>query len=208
MAFIATTRARDATGSVLEMYARQQAKYGYVPNYAKVFCHRPEIMRLWAELLSGIRRNLDRRRFELATVGASLAIDSSYCSLAHGGALTEFYSADEVRKIVEDADDGPLTPAERAMVRFARSVARNATGVTAADVDTLKRHGFTDAEIFDIAAAATARTFFAQLCEGLGAVPDPAYRELDAPLRDCLTVGRPIDDALPDRLPAPAAGAA
>ena len=108
MAFIETTSAREASGGVREMYERQQGKYGYVPNYAKVFSHRPEIMRLWADLLYGIRRNLDRRRFELVTVAAALAIRSSYCSLAHGKALTEFYSADEIRRIVDDSARGSV----------------------------------------------------------------------------------------------------
>jgi uncharacterized peroxidase-related enzyme len=184
------------------MYERQQAAYGYVPNYAKVFCHRPQIMKLWADLLSGIRRNLDPRRFELVTVAAALAIRSSYCSLAHGRALTEFYSAYEIREIVAGSDGGPLTPAERAMMRFARKVARDATAVTAGDVAELKEHGFSDPEIFDIAAAASARTFFAQLCEGLGAEADEAFRAIDGPLRAALTVGRPIGAEPPERLTA------
>lgn len=195
MPFITTTAPADAEGDVLAMYQRQQRAWGFVPNYAKVFCHRPDIMKLWADLLSGIRRDMDRRRFELATVAAALAIRSSYCSLAHGKALTQFFGADEIRAIVEESDDVPLTAAEKAMMRFARKIARNATDVTAADVDALKAHGYDDREIFDIAAAATARTFFAQLCEGLGAIPDVAFRDIDATLRDTLTVGRPIDTA-------------
>lgn len=200
MPFIDTIAPVDAQGSVREMYEQQQGKYGYVPNYAKVFSHRPEIMRLWADLQKGIRRNFDNRRFELVTVAAALAIRSSYCSLAHGQALTQFYSADQVREIVNESADGPLTDAERAMMSFASKIAREATRVTAGDVELLKEHGFSDAEIFDIAAAATARTFFAQLCEGLGATPDLTFLDLDEPLRESLTVGRPIDYAEPERI--------
>jgi uncharacterized peroxidase-related enzyme len=200
MPFIDTTPPREAQGDVRAMYERQQAKYGYVPNYAKVFSHRPEIMTLWADLLYGIRRNLDKRRFELATVAAALTIRSTYCSLAHGEALGEFYSPAQIRAIVADAEDSPLTPADKAMVRFARKIARHATEMTAEDTEALKRHGFTDAEIFDIAAAATARVFFAQLCEGLGATADPSYGALDATLQKTLVVGRPIDNAQSERL--------
>ena len=46
MAFIETTPPVEADGDVRDMYERQEAHYGYVPNYAKVFCHRPEIMKL------------------------------------------------------------------------------------------------------------------------------------------------------------------
>jgi len=200
MAFIHTVSARQADGRVREMYARQQTRYGYVPNYAKVFSHRPEIMTLWAELLRGIRRNLDDRRFELVTVAAALAVRSSYCSLAHGSALQAFYTPEQIRAIIEDSEATPLEPADRAMMRFARKVAREAYAVTADDVECLKRHGLSDHEVFDITAAATARTFFAQLCEGLGAVPDAPYAELEEPMRTALTVGRQIDERGPERV--------
>ena len=67
MAFIDTISASWVTGEAFAMYDRQQKHYGYVPNYATVFCHRPEIMRRWAELLAAIKRPMDKRRFELAT---------------------------------------------------------------------------------------------------------------------------------------------
>lgn len=201
MSFINTVSPAEAEGPVWEMYDRQQNAYGYVPNYAKVFSHRPEVMKLWSDLLYGVRRNMDKRRFELATVAAAMAVRSTYCSLAHGRVLTEYYSNEEALAIVTGAPDAPLNDAEAEMMRFARQVARNAADVTASDVERLKAHGFTDAEIFDIAAVATARTFFAQLCEALGAVGDHAYESMDSRLRDALIVGKRLEATAPERLP-------
>ncbi len=200
MAFIETTPPVEADGDVRELYERQQAHYGYVPNYAKVFCHRPEIMKLWSDLLSGIRRPLGKRRFELVTVAASHALRSTYCSLAHGKALTEFFSADEIQALVSGSETGPLSPADLAMVNLARKVARDASSVTAADVSALKEHGITDAEIFDIVATAAARAFFSKLVEGLGAEADSTFLALEEPLRETLTVGRPIGRLEPERM--------
>lgn len=200
MAFINTVSPAEAHGPVRDMYDRQQRSYGYVPNYAKVFSHRPEVMTLWSDLLYGVRRNMDKRRFELVTVAAAMAVRSTYCSLAHGKALTRFYSSDEVRAIVTDAVDAPLTASEREMMRYARKIARSASEVTAEDVGRLLTHGFTDAEVFDISAVATARTFFAQLCEGLGAVGDHAYESMDDRLREILIVGKPLEVTGPERL--------
>lgn len=200
MAFIDTVPPSAAEADVREMYDRQQRKYGYVPNYAKVFSHRPHVMGLWSDLLYGIRRSMDQRRFELCTVAAAMSVKSTYCSLAHGRALTEFYSTEEVLAIVSDAEDAPLDAAEAEMMRFARKVARHASDVTMSDVARLRAHGFDDAEIFDIVAAATARTFFAQLCEGLGAVADRGFMDMDERLRAALTVGRPGEAAGPARL--------
>jgi uncharacterized peroxidase-related enzyme len=200
MAYINTIRPADAAAEVREMYDRQQRKYGYVPNYAKVFSHRPHVMKLWADLLYGIRQSMDPRRFELVTVAAAMAVKSTYCSLAHGKALTAFYSSEETLAIVTGSDDAPLREAEVEMMRFARKVARHASEIAADDVARLKAHGFDDAEIFDIAAAATARTFFAQLCEGLGALGDRALAEMHPRLRDALTVGRRFETGRLERL--------
>ena len=200
MAFIETTPPVEADGEVREMYERQEAHYGYVPNYAKVFCHRPEILSLWAALLSGIRQPLDTRRFELVTVAAAHALRSTYCSLAHGKALTEFFSANQIQAIIGDAATGPLSAVELAIISLARKVARDASSVAAADVNALKEHGLTDGEIFDIVAAAAGRAFFSKLVEGLGADADAVYFDIEESLRESLTVGRPIDPTEPERL--------
>jgi alkylhydroperoxidase family enzyme len=77
---------------------------------------------------------------------------------------------------------------------LADKVAMDATTVTQTDVDGLRAHGLSDAEIFDVIAAAAARCFFSKMLDGLGAQADARYAELDAPLRETLTVGRPIAD--------------
>lgn len=200
MAYINTVRPCDAEGEVLEMYEHFQDKCGYVPNYARLFSHRPAVMQLWSDLLYGVRRNMDKRRFELVTVAAAMAIKSTYCSLAHGKALTEYFGVRDMLAILEGDADSPLNEAESVMLAFARKVAANASSITAEDVEALKTHRFTDAEIFDIAAVAAARTFFAQLCEGLGAVGDHAYFGLDPRLRETLAVGRPIEFTEPEKV--------
>jgi uncharacterized peroxidase-related enzyme len=182
------------------MYSRQQGKYGYVPNYAKTFSHRPELMKLWADLLYGIRRNMDLRHFELATVAAAMAVGSTYCSLAHGQALLKFFSQEEALAIVSGDGDSCLSAAERKLMNFASRIAREASSVRQQDVDELRAAGFSDTQVFDIAAAATARTFFAQLCEGLGTLGDHGYPDLEPALRDALVVGRPIETTAPERL--------
>lgn len=71
MAFINTIPPSRSEGAVREMYERQQAHYGYVPNYTKVFSHRPDVMARWGKLLAEIRRPMDDRMFELATFAAA-----------------------------------------------------------------------------------------------------------------------------------------
>ncbi|MEO8179027.1 MAG: peroxidase, partial [Deltaproteobacteria bacterium] len=71
MAFIDTIPPAAADAAVAGMYLRQEAAWGYVPNYAKVFCHRPEVLARWGQLLAEIKRPMDKRRFELVTFTAA-----------------------------------------------------------------------------------------------------------------------------------------
>ncbi len=96
MAFIDILPTSSISDEVRAMYARQEAHWGFVPNYAKVFCHRPEIMGLWAQLQVGIKRHMTKRRFELITFVSATALRSTLCSLAHGRALMEFIPEEDV----------------------------------------------------------------------------------------------------------------
>ena len=192
MSFIRTIPPGESSGAVREMYERQQAAFGYVPNYAKLFCHRPEVMERWAKLLAAIKRSVDSRRFELITFAAAHALRNSYCSLAHGNALTTFFDEDEVRAFASGKAGETLTEAELAMMRFARKVAIDASEISTHDIDELTEHGFSEEEIFDITATAAARSFFTKILDSLGAQPDISYLKMDRSLRQTLTVGRPI----------------
>jgi uncharacterized peroxidase-related enzyme len=195
MSFIQTIPDADIDDDVRAMYERQQSFWGFVPNYAKVFCYRPEMMALWAQLQLGIKRRMDKRRFELITFAAAHTLRSTLCSLAHGKALTAFFSPEDVQLMARGASPASLTTAEAAMMSFARKVARGPFAVVAADVAELKKHGFTDAEVFDIAAAVGARAFWTTVVEALGVEAEPSLRNMEKEFTKALTVGRPIQAA-------------
>jgi uncharacterized peroxidase-related enzyme len=207
MPFIETTKPENANGAVADMYERQQAAWGYVPNYAKVFCHRPEVMARWGRLLAEIKRPMDRRTFELATFVAAQELKNSACTLAHGKALREFFTDEEIVAIAKNKFGDTLTDAEAALVRFARQVAKDASRVTSGQVQALKKFGYSDADIFDIAATAAGRAFFTKVLDALGVEADAPFRALEPEFREPLAVGRPIDVREPVRLPEPQAAA-
>jgi uncharacterized peroxidase-related enzyme len=202
VAFIDTVPADQATGDVQRMYRAIQTRVGYVPNYAKVFSHRPGVMDGWAALQKSIKSNMDLRRFELVTLAAARALRSSYCSLAHGTVLSSrFFSSEELTQIAR-SETSPLDDVERAIMAFAEKVARHADGITREDVQVLRKHGLTDAEIFDVAATAAARCFFSKTLDALGAEPDASYQTLADDLRQALTVGRAISADPVETIPA------
>ena len=195
MSFINTIPVDKAKGAVRDMYERQQAAWGYVPNYAKSFCHRPEVMARWGRLLAELKRPMDARRFEMITFAAAVELRHTPCSLAHGDALTPFFSNVDILAIAEQRTTAAVTDAEQEMLRFARRVARDAASIEAGDVQRLRDHGFSDPEIFDIAGVAAGRAFFTKVLDAVGSLPDSAFRAIDEQIRGPLTVGRPIASA-------------
>ena len=164
MSYIKTISAEQATGAVHEMYERQEDHWGYVPNYAKSFSHRPEVMARWGRLLAEIRRPLDDYRYELATLAAAAHLKHTACSLAHGGKLADMIGNDAVVAIANGKEAEVLPEADVAIVRYARAIARDAGDISAGQVDELRsKAGLSDEEIFDIAAIAAARCFFTKV---------------------------------------------
>jgi uncharacterized peroxidase-related enzyme len=196
MTFIATVPAEDASGALAELYEADRAVRGHVPNYARAFSLRPDVYAAWKQLSATIKGGMDERRYELVSVAAARRLRSSYCMLAHGSVLAEkFLEPATVRAVAEDPRSAGLDPVDLAIVDLAEKVATDATAVTQDDIDRLRALGLTDTEILDVVLAASVRCFFTKVLDGVGAQPDPEYGAMDDPLREALTVGRPIAHA-------------
>jgi uncharacterized peroxidase-related enzyme len=193
MAFIETISEEEASGAVAELYEADRSRNGYVANYVKVFSHRPAVFRAWQQLNGAIKEAMDARAYELGTLAAARHLRSTYCALAHGKVLADRFLAPEtVRDVVVHGRSDDLDRAEIALIELADKVAGDATSISQSDIDRLHQLGLSDADIFDVVAAAAARCFFSKTLDALGAQADAAYSELEPELRDALMVGRPI----------------
>jgi uncharacterized peroxidase-related enzyme len=193
VAFIETIPEEGASGVVEELYEADRARVGYVANYTRLFAHQPAVYAAWAELNGAIKKAMDLRRYELATVAAARSLRSSYCALAHGKVLADqFLEPSTVRALVLDHRSAGLDAADVAVMDLAKKVTEDAASVTEDDIDRLRSLGLTDAEIFGVVVAAAARCFFSKTLDALGVQADPVYSELEPELREALTVGRPI----------------
>jgi uncharacterized peroxidase-related enzyme len=175
------------------IYAAGRDRMGYVSNFLKVFSHRPQVYRAWEQLNAAIKAEMDPVRYEVATIAAARALHSSYCALAHGSVLAGQRDEPTVISIATDADDDPV---RTAVADLGRRVAEAPSEITEADLTTLRGLGFDDADLLDVILAAGARCFFSSVLEAAGAEPDPAYAKLSPPMREALTVGRPIEPGL------------
>jgi uncharacterized peroxidase-related enzyme len=193
--FIRPLSGDEVTGAIAEAYEADLAEEGYISNVSRTFSHRPEVFAAWIGLKEAVTSTMDPRRYELVTIVAARRVRSSYCMLAHGSVLASaFYDTEQVRDIALDHHEAGMDEVDVAVMDLADKVAADAASVTHADVDRLRELGLSDAEVFDVVAAAAARCFFTKVVDGLGFQADAAYSELEEGLRQALVVGRPIEE--------------
>jgi uncharacterized peroxidase-related enzyme len=195
--FIETVAEDTATGATAEYYRQQRAGWGFLPNFAGAFSHRPDVAAAWSTLNMTVRAGMDRRRFELATIAAARVLRSTYCTAAHSMFLRDVCGDEATVALLAQAPDGSLLDAEdRAIYQFAAKVATDAVSVSQSDVDLLRSFGLSDADVADVVYAAAARSFFTRVLDGLGAQLDPKTAQtFSADLLSSMVVGRPVAPA-------------
>lgn len=195
--FIDTVAEDTASGALAGYYQQLRRGWGFLPNFAGAFSHRPDVAEAWNRLNVTIRDGMDRRRFELATIAAARALRSTYCTAAHSKFLREVCADEQTLQLIAQAPDGQLLePQDRAIYQFAAKVATDAASVGQADVDRLRELGLSDADIADVVFAAAARCFFTRVLDGLGAELDPETAGVfDGDLLRSMIVGRPVAES-------------
>jgi uncharacterized peroxidase-related enzyme len=194
--FITPVPESESTDGLADYYRTQRTAWGFLPNYAGAFSTRPDVAQAWNLLNGTIRDGMDRRRFELATIAAARALRSTYCTAAHSKFLREVCGDEEsLRSIAADPSGAGLAAQDRAVYEFAAKVAADAASVVQSDVDRLREHGLSDADVADVVYAASARSFFTRVLDGLGAQLDTETADaLPTDLLDSMVVGRPVAD--------------
>jgi len=133
-----------------------------VPNVFLALAHRPDEFRAffaYHDALMDKPGGLSKAEREMIVVATSAANQCQYCVIAHGAILRirakNPLIADQIAVNYRKAD---ITPRQRAMLDFAMKVSRAAEEVSEADFSALAAHGFSDDDVWDIAAVAA---FFA-----------------------------------------------
>ena len=134
-----------------------QAKSGFVPNVFLALAHRPAEWRAFMAyhdaLLVKDTGSLTKGEREMIIVATSAANQCLYCVVAHGAILRIHEKkplvADQVAINYRKAD---IPPRQRAMLDFAMKVGLDSATVEDADFERLRPHGFSDEDIWDIAA--------------------------------------------------------
>ena len=170
----------DIRARVLEV----QEKAGFVPTVFLSLARRPAEWRaffayhdaLMAPETTGRESGLSKGDREMIVTATSAANNCLYCVIAHGASLRIYEKkplvADQVAVNYRKAD---ITPRQRAMLDFAMKVCLRSHEVGEADFPALHAQGFSDEDIWDIAAITAFFGMSNRLASFSDMLPNPEF---------------------------------
>ncbi|MFW3173106.1 peroxidase-related enzyme [Geodermatophilus sp. CPCC 206100] len=140
-----------------ERYADVEERSGFLPNVFGALAWRPAeaeaFFALHDALMDKETPGLSKADRELVVVATSAANDCLYCVVAHGAIARirarDPYLADQV---AVDWRKAPLSDRVHAVLDVAVRLALRPAEVTAADLSTLRGHGLTEDDVWDVGA--------------------------------------------------------
>jgi uncharacterized peroxidase-related enzyme len=133
-----------------------QEKSGFIPNVFLTLAYRPDEFRAffaYHDALMEKEGGLTKAEREMIVVATSSANQCQYCVIPHGAILRirakNPLIADQVAVNYRKAD---ITPRQKAMLDFAMKVSIEAQEVSETDFAELANYGFSNDDIWDIAA--------------------------------------------------------
>lgn len=156
-----------------------QEKTGFIPNVMLVLAHRPAEFRAFMayhDALMEKESGLTKAEREMIVVTTSAANQCPYCVIAHGAILRlrakQSLLADQLALNYRQAD---ISARQRAMLEFALKVSRDAEAIGDGDFDTLRAHGFSDEDMWDIGAIAALFALSNRMASLTGMWPNEAF---------------------------------
>ena len=161
------------------LFSKCMAKLGLIPNVLVTYAHRPEKLRAFSLMYNDLMlgpSGLSKLEREMIAVAVSSRNGCWYCQVAHGA---------QVRAISGDPALGEamamnwrvadLSERQREMLEFSMKVTENSAAITQADRDALSAQGFTDEDIFDVAAVAAFFNMSNRHASAIAMQPNPEY---------------------------------
>ena len=145
----------DLPDDIKEIILSVQEKSGFIPNVFLTLAHRPDEFRAFMAYHDALLErdsNLNKAEKEMIIVATSNDNGCQYCVVAHGAILRirakNPLISDQVAVNYRKAD---ITEKQKAMIAFAMKVSNESGAIGDDDFETLRGHGFTDEDIWDIA---------------------------------------------------------
>ena len=157
-----------------------QEKSGFIPNVFLGFARRPAEWRAFFAyhdaLMLRQESGLSKGDREMIVTTTSAANHCLYCVVAHGAILRIYEKkplvADQVAVNYRKAD---ISARQRAMLDFAMKVCNDSACINDADFPPLHAHGFSDEDIWDIAAITAFFALSNRMASFSNMLPNPEF---------------------------------
>src|SRR3954453_6787267 len=165
------------------LFRAARERIGFVPNVFRAYSFRPERLSAWFTHFRSVMDGtpgLSAAEREMIAVVVSMANGCLYCLVAHGAALREAWGdpvmADRITLDWRRAD--ALTERQRAICALAEKVTRRPVECEREDLDGLRGHGLSDADVWDVVEVAAMYNFTNRLAQAGGQIPNAEYHAL------------------------------
>ncbi|MBV8602181.1 MAG: peroxidase-related enzyme [Candidatus Eremiobacteraeota bacterium] len=176
------TSENELPDDIREIYEQNRNKIGFVPNVFRAYSRRPEHFRafmLYHDVLMRAKGGLSRAEREAIVVAVSGENHCQYCVTAHGAALRVIGKdpalAEQIAINWRTAD---LEPRLRRILTFASRVNEPAFAAADEEIEGMRAAGFSDEEIWDIAAIAAFFGFSNRMAGLMDMRPNPEFYEM------------------------------
>ena len=178
----------DLPDDLKNIFVTINEKTGFVPNVFLALAHRPDELRAFMTYHDAVMERdggLSKADREMIVVATSSDNNCQYCVVAHGAILRirakNPLIADQVATNHKKAD---ISDRERAMLDFAIKVSRDSRSIDDMDYENLRSHGFSDDDIWDIAAITAFFGMSNRLANFLSMRPNDEFYLMGRVLRD------------------------
>ncbi len=156
-----------------------QEKLGLVPNVLQAYAHNIDKLNAFSALYNDLMlgdSGLSQLEREMIAVAVSSVNKCFYCLVAHGAAVRELSGRPELGEaLVMNYHVAELNTRERAMLDFAVLLTKKSDAIQEKDRQALRDAGFSDADIWDIAAVAGFYNMSNKMASAIGMKPNPEY---------------------------------
>jgi uncharacterized peroxidase-related enzyme len=165
------------------IWARCVEKLGFVPNVYSAYSLRPQRLRNFMKSYNEImlsESGLSKLEREMIAVVVSSANRCYYCLVAHGAAVRQLSGDPQLGELMAmNYRAAGLPPRQRKMLDFAWKLTTAPAEIGEADRAALRREGFSNEDIFDIAETTAFFNLSNRMASATDMMPNVEYHKME-----------------------------
>ncbi|SDY34165.1 uncharacterized peroxidase-related enzyme [Jannaschia faecimaris] len=154
-------------------------KLGFVPNVLRAYAFDVDKLNAFTAMYNDLMlapSGLSKLEREMIAVAVSAENRCFYCLVAHGAAVRQLSNDPHLGEMIAMNYRVALIDARvRAMLDFAVKMTKASATIEEADRATLREHGLTDRDIFDLAGVAGFFNMTNRVASAIAMAPNPEY---------------------------------